>query len=205
MTDDTPQVNRMDYWESVEADAATVLGELQEDADDWDILAVDLASESEDGETLFLLVIRRKVSEDGNLIISERYYRYDLGERSGTWLSNGIERRVTGSLTTALKVLYSALSNGDLDDDDPMLIDSREDGLDHSADDLRIPVRDLDEDDQESETESQPAVGDDPDKAGWVRCQKCGENIHEKDAVQFGDGDLGQFYVHDDPEECADQ
>jgi hypothetical protein len=196
MTDDdpTPQAKRYGYWEDVEADAATVVDHLHDDADDWDILAVDVAGEAEDGRVLFLLVIRRKVSDDGNLIVSERYYRFDVTDREGSWLSNGIERRVNGSLATALKVLYSALVNGDLSDDDPMLMDSRGDGLEYDCDALREPVRDLRRDD---DSDGEPE-GRDPrlkESASGrttqtVTCEECGGEVPREDAINLG-GALG--------------
>jgi len=193
MSDDHPQAKRHDYWENVEADASTVLDQLREDADDWDILAVDLASDAEEGDVLFLLAIRRKVSEDGNLLISERYYKYDVLDREGTWLSNGIERRVTGSLGTALKVLYSALEKGDLDPDDPMFMDSREDGLDYDAEDLTTPVRDLrDDGDDGPDLDRDPRLKESGKgrTSNTVTCEECGSEVAREDAINMG-GALG--------------
>lgn len=178
-----------DYWDEVEADAASVLDQLRDDADEWDILAVDLASDAEDSRVLFLLVIRRKVSEDGNLLISERYYRYDVLDREGSWLSNGIERRVTGSLATALKVLYSALENGDLDPDDPMLMDSRGDGLDYDADPLTSPVRDLrDDGEEDDDLDRDPRLKESGSgrTTDTVTCEECGAEVPREDAINLG-------------------
>ena len=195
MTDDHVDAKRYGFWEDVEAEAATVLDHLHDDADDWDILAVDVAGEAEDGRVLFLLVIRRKVSDDGNLLISERYYRYDVTDRDGGWLSNGIERRVNGSLATALKVLYSALEQGDLSDDDPMLMDSRGDGLDYDCDALTESVRDLRRDD---DSDDDTPEGRDPrlkESASGrttqtVTCEECGGEVPREDAINLG-GALG--------------
>jgi len=187
--EDGPGARRQDYWEEIETDASTVLDQLRDDADEWDVLAVDLASDAEDGRVLFLLVIRRKVSEDGNLLVSERYYRYDVMDREGSWVSNGIERRVTGSLATALKILYTALENGDLDAEDPMVMDSRGDGLDYEAEDLTAPVRDLRDDGEE---------GDDLDRdprlkesgsgrtTDTVTCEECDAQVPREDAINLG-------------------
>lgn len=195
MTDDTPQMNPHDYWSEVEADAATVVDHIQDDADEWDILAVDVAGEAEDGRILFLLVIRRKVSDSGDLILSERYYRFDVTDRDGGWLSNGIERRVNGSLATALRVLYSALVNGDLSDDDPMLMDSRGDGLEYNSEALTAPVRDLRRDD---DSDDKPE-GRDPRlkesatsgrTSQTVVCEECGGAVGRDGAINLG-GALG--------------
>ena len=176
-------------------DGRSVVEELQDDADEWDVLAVDLASEAEDGRVLFLLVIRRKVSDDGHLLLSERYYRYDLVDREGTWLSNGIERRVSGALSTALKVLYSALDDGALDPDDPMLIDSRDhDGLSYDPADLSAAVDAL-RGDRETGGE---AVDRDPRlrESGegrtteTVTCDECGGEVARRNALNMG-GALG--------------
>jgi hypothetical protein len=187
MTDDA-EARRHDYWSEIEAEAATVLDQLREDADDWDILAVDLASDAEDGRVLFLLVIRRKMSEDGNLLISERYYRYDVMDREGSWLSNGIERRVTGSLATALKVLYAALENGDLDADDPMVMDSRGDGLDYDAEGLTAPVRDLRDHGDDGDLERDPRLKESGSgrTTATVTCEECGGEVAREEAINLG-------------------
>ena len=189
--DETVDMKPRGYWDDVKADASTVLDQLRDDADDWDILAVDLASDAEDGRVLFLLAIRRKVSEDGNLLVSERYYRYDVMDREGSWLSNGIERRVTGSLATALKVLYSALQQGDLDADDPMLMDSRGDGLDYDAEGLTTPIRDLrDDGDDGDDLDRDPRLKESASgrTTDTVTCDQCGGDVPREDAINMGGG-----------------
>lgn len=200
MTDDElKNPGQEGYWETVEQEAATVVDHLRADADDWDVIGVDVAGEADDGDTLFLLVIRRKVSNDGNLILSERYYKYDVLDRSGTWLSNGIERRVSGSLATALKVLYVALDNGDLSPDSPLLMDSRGDGLEHNADTLTKPATRLrgDDDEGDDEGDDKPQQRDPRLKESsegrttrTVTCEQCGAEIPRKDAINLG-GALG--------------
>jgi hypothetical protein len=190
MTDEQPQARREDYWEGVEDDAQTVLDQLRDDADEYDVLAVDVAGSDE--SVLFLLVLRRKVNEGGNLILSERYYRYDTDERQGTWLSNGIERRINGSLATVLKVVYSALSNGDLDADSPMLVDSRGDGLDYQPDELTTPVGTLEADDVENDRDRDPRLKQSAsgEAVETVECEECGGNVERADAINLG-GALG--------------
>ena len=197
-------MRREDYWERVAADAGSVLDHLRTDADDWDILGVDLASEADDGRVLFLLVIRRKVTDDGNLLLSERYYKYDTVDREGTWLSNGIERRVSGSLSSALKVLYAALDNGDLDADDPMVLDSRaDDGLDLDADDLTTPVRDLrdDGDDEgDDDLDRDPSMKESREQSrtpDTVICDNCGGEVPREDALNIGGGIGVDVWVHE--------
>lgn len=199
------------YWEQIATDGSgdgeTILDAIQESGPEWDVIAVDIADQSD--SSLFLLVIRRRVSDAGNLILSERYYRYDLDDREGSYLGNGIERRVTGTMGAALRVLYSAAANGDLGPDDPMLMDSRSsDGIDYTTDELTTPLDDgSDETDEEiEEVEVSSAVADEEiDKAGWVRCRRCGEAVHEDDAVKYGKGDLGEFWIHDGGCPEADQ
>lgn len=193
-----------------------LLEAVRDDADDWDVLAVDVAGE--DGDTLFALVIRRKVRGD-HLLLSERYYRFDVESGDGTWLSNGIERRVNGSLASALKVLYSAVANGDLDADDPMTVDSRDaDGLDWQSD-----VFDGEGDDVEDvetveatadarpgsesyweDVEDDEREGDvDHDASGeTVVCEECGGDVDKAHATRvetpFGD----DMWYHADVSEC---
>ena len=194
----------------------SILDTIRAESPEWDVLAVDIADET-DG-VLYLLVIRRRVGESGNLVLSERYFRYDVEEDSGTYLSNGIERRVTGSLGAALRVLYAATTNGDTDPESPMLMDSREDGLDYNPEELTEPVETLTGSVEESEpdvpvdarsvdVEDAPVSKPDPDRSGWVRCKKCGGTLPEEDAVLFSDGPpLGEMWVHSDgcPEEDDD-
>ena len=187
----------------------TLLDTIRAESPEWDVLAVDIADET-DG-VLYLLVIRRRVGESGNLVLSERYFRFDTESGEGTYLSNGIERRVTGSLGAALRVLYAATTNGDTDPDDPMLMDSREDGLSYNPEELvsepigteveETPV------DARSVEEDDPVAQSEPDRSGWVRCKRCGETLPEEDAVLFSEGPpLGDIWIHGDgcPEEDKD-
>ena len=180
----------------------TLLDVIRSEGPEWDILGVDVVDETDDG-TLFLLVIRRRVGESGNLILSERYFRYDPSEPDGaTYLSNGIERRITGSLGAALRVLYAATTNGDVDPDSPMLMDSRGDGLDYSPEELVEPLGDLldDESDEVDFVDERP-VDDEPeevDRDGWVRCKRCDDVIPEEEALLFSSGPpLGEVWVHE--------
>jgi hypothetical protein len=182
-----------DYWEQYNQE--TVAEHIQEHSGDWDILAIIAAGTDEN--TLFCTVIRRKVSDDGSLILSERYYRYDREQQDGGWLQNGIERRVSGRLATALKVVYSAV--GDLNPDNPMLVDSQGDGLDYNPDSLTEQVEhdrdDRDEDAPEKSVTDQQV------------CMKCEQPASREDMVCMS-GDLGDIWVHQDgcpePEQEAD-
>ena len=184
----------------------TVLDVIRSDSPEWDVLAVDIADESDDG-TLFLLVIRRRIGDGGHMILSERYYRYNPEDRSGTYLSNGIERRVSGALGAALRVLYSATTNGDTDPDDPMLMDSRGDGLSYQPGELVDPIEDESEEvpvDARSVEEDDPVSLPEPERESWVRCKRCGGTLPEEDATLFSDGPpLGEIWIHSDgcPEE----
>jgi hypothetical protein len=183
-----------DYWEQYNQE--TVAEHIQANSGDWDVLAIVAAGTDE--STLFCTVVRRKVSDDGSLILSERYYRYDSEQQSGGWLQNGIERRVTGHLATALKVVYSALENGDLNPDNPMLVDSR-DGLDYNPDSLTEQVE-QERDDRDESTPEKSVT--DPEV-----CMKC-EQPASKENMSCMSGDLGDIWVHQDgcpePEQEAD-
>ena len=231
-----------DYWESLPDGGSedlpdTILSEICSDAEEYgfDVIAVDVADKSD--SEIYCLVIRRKVSDSGDLILSERYYRYDLDERAGSFTSNGIERRVGGSMIAALRVLYASLGNGDAAPDDPMLLDSTDSGLKHEAPDLTDPTlldpdTDTDSDEQDLDTDTDSDEQDDdrlldgdtefndlltdkwladrglldePDRKGWVICRRCGSEVREDDAVQFGSGDLGEYWIHDDPDKCDGQ
>lgn len=185
---------RREDWDQFETDQQTIVDQIRESGPEWDVLAVDLADQSD--EVLFLLVIRRRVSDEGNMILSERYYRYDLDAREGSYLSNGIERRLTGSMAAALRVLYAATTNGDVDPDDPMLMDSRGDGLNYHPEELTDPLGELLDDDLNGDAETL-STSDEPDREGWVRCRRCDEAIHKDEAIQFGKGDLGEFWIHE--------
>ena len=188
----------------------SILDTIRAESPEWDVLAVDIADKN-DG-VLYLIVIRRRVGESGNMILSERYFRYDVEEDSGTYLSNGIERRVTGALGAALRVLYSATTNGDTDPDDPMLMDSRGDGLSYNPEELTEPVETLTDSsidpdvpvDARSVEEDDPVSLSEPERESWVRCKRCGGTLPEEDAVLFSEGPpLGDIWIHSDgcPEE----
>ena len=182
----------------------SLLEVIRDESPEWDVLAVDIADESDDG-VLYLLVIRRRVGESGNLVLSERYFRFDTESGEGTYLSNGIERRVTGALGAALRVLYAATTNGDTNPESPMLMDSRDDGLDYNPEELTESLTDLSETTPETPVdaravdETDPVAQSEPDRSGWVRCKRCGETLPETDAVLFSDGPpLGEIWVHSD-------
>lgn len=207
-----------DYWDQLPDGGSedlpdTILSDITADASEYgfDVLAVDVADRTD--SELYCLVIRRKVSDSGDLIMSERYYRYDLDEREGSFTGNGIERRVGGSMIAALRVLYASLGNGDAVPESPMLLDSTGDGLQHEAPELTDPELLIEDDsdeeddlDAEEETPVDPAVAaDEPDRKSWVRCRRCGEELPEEDAVHYGQGDLGDFWIHDSAADCEDQ
>lgn len=188
--------------EDVAADGGldeTVVDVVREAAPEWDILAVDVADDL--GDALLLLVYRRKVSDEGNLILSERYFRFDeTVPAESEFTKNGIERRVVGGLGTFLKVAYAALANGDLSPDDPMLVDSREGTLDYNPEVLVDALGDALSEDEEDTDEvvdhSREVVEGDGREA---ECEKCGKTgIVGEDLVNFGGGIVDAF-VHDGP------
>ena len=207
-----------------DGDGRTLLDVIQQESPEWDILAVDIADRS--GEEVYCLVIRRRVSEEGNMILSERYFKADLSDLSGGYLGNGIERRITGNLASALRVLYAATTDGSLDPDSPMLMDSTGEGITYHPEDLTEPIGSITEVEEEiteetdtseqpetkeidteqfvddrpaeaTETEASETTEEELAKRGLVRCEKCGETVDKEEAVQFGKGDLGDFWIHD--------
>lgn len=193
-----------------DGDGRTLLDIIQSESSEWDILAVDIADR--DGDSVFCLVVRRRVSEQGNMILSERYFLADLEDLSGGYLKNGIERRVTGSLGVALRVLYAAATDGNLDPEEPMLLDSTGDGLSYHPDELTEPIGligDVETETSEEFIDARPAEETEASeeelaKRGLVRCERCGETVDKEEAVQFGKGDLGDFWIHQNgcPEEA---
>jgi hypothetical protein len=198
-----------------DGDGRTLLDVIEAESPEWDILAVDIADRN--GSTVWCLVIRRRVSDEGNMILSERYFQADLGDLTGGYIDNGIERRITGSLGAALRVLYAATTDGTLDPDSPMLIDSTHEdreGLTYQPEELTEPITPASEVEEESETsdviEQEPetreiemvdrkgSTSEEPDLSeGEVECKRCGETVDKSEAVQFGRGDLGEFWIHD--------
>jgi formylmethanofuran dehydrogenase subunit E len=84
-----------------------------------------------------------------------------------------------------------------------MLMDSREDGLSYNPEELvsepigteveETPV------DARSVEEDDPVSLPEPDRESWVRCKRCGETLHEEDAVLFSEGPpLGDIWIHGD-------
>lgn len=213
-----------DYWEQdFETDGGeeTILDDIRASAPDWDILSATISGEAEDGRVLFVLVVRRRANEDGHLILSERYVRVDLDaddrDDRVSWLSNGIERRMQGSLAAALRVLYAATTNGDTDPEDPMLIDSREDGLHYSPDELTQSVSELLPEEDEPEIErtdsgakrvsARESVSEQANEMQQARsapkCQSCGRAIEDRDAATNLGSALGKdTWVH---HRCPDE
>lgn len=201
----------LDYWEGLATDGGadeTLLDEVRADAPEWDVLGVDVVDVSEAEDMIFLLVFRRKVSDEGHLILSERYYIYDLAAADGYFTGNGIERRVGGSLGKALRVMYAALEDG-IDPENPMMLDSRGEGLDHDPDALAAPLddmlervdeelgrRDRDDDEREVVDHSDEVVEEDT-PTDEVECEKCGKKGPREDMENFGGGVLDAF-VHED-------
>lgn len=211
-----------DYWEQLpDGGEETILDEIRASAPDWDILSATISGDAESGRVLFVLVVRRRVNEDGNLILSERYVRVDLDaddpDERVSWIDNGIERRMQGSLAAALRVLYAATTNGDTDPEDPMLIDSREDGLHYSPDELTESVSELlpDEDDPEIErtdsgakrVSARESVSEQANEMQQARsdpkCQSCGRAIEDRDqATNLGSALGKDTWVH---HRCPDE
>lgn len=179
----------------------TLVDVIREEAPEWDILAVDVTDRADDG-TLFLIVIRRRVSENGDLILSERYFRFNPeAPEESTFLKNGIERRVTGALGPALRVLYAATGNGDTDPENPMLIDSRGDGLNYEPETLVDPLEPEEETPEfvDRRGVEEESVEEEPvERKGWVRCKRCGEALPKDDGILFSEGPpLGEMWIHD--------
>jgi len=210
---------RREDWEQFETDggdepAETILDEIRASSPEWDVLSGTISGDAEDGRVLFVLVLRRRVNDDGHLILSERYVKIDLDADEDdrvTWLSNGIERRMQGSLGAALRVLYAATTNGDTDPEDPMLIDSRSDGLSYQPEELTDPIEDLVGSDDEPEVERTESgakrvaanqsvseqANDLQQARSGIKCNECGRAIEDRDAAVNLGGALGKdLWVH---------
>jgi hypothetical protein len=195
MSDDGAQAMREDYWSGVEREGKALLDHLRDDADEWDVRGAVVTGEDDDG-TLYLLALRTRVGDAG-LLLSERFYRFDPATCEGSWTGNGVTRRVQGSLIPALKVLYAAMADGEAATDDPMLLDSREEGLDHGPELLTAPAGDLasDEDDgdgfdqlREDADTRRSVEGDPNDQPATVTCEKCDAELSRSEAVNMGSG-----------------
>lgn len=183
------------YWEHLAQEEESITEHVEERTDDgWRIHAVMLTDTDDEGN-LYLLVIRSRVGDNGNLILSERYFVADPIDpwRDGTgYTSNGIERRVSGGgMMNALKVAYAAVSDG-VGDDKTLVMEADDENIQYDTDLLTEPLRDLraerKDPHQSVENEEQPET---------VECDDCGQEVPREGAVNIG-MDLGiDAWVHE--------
>lgn len=216
MSGEDPGHRKTGWWEELDSspdaeDLDLSVEELIEERteDRWDIRSIMLADR--DGATLFCIVIRSGAGDSGQLLLDERYFRVDLSDPwsdSSGYSSNGICRRINGQgAMLGLKVAYTALADSGLDIK-RQITKAANGELVYNAEELTEPIDELlgidgPESDSESDSEgsgsgarSSEAV-EQPDRKGWVRCQKCGETLPEQDATQFSSGPpLGDVWVH---------
>lgn len=163
---------------------------------EWTVHSVILSDESE--ERLYLLVHRSTDADNGDLILEERYFTLSLEDpRESGYSDNGISRRVSrlGTLI-GLRIAYSALSDEISEgvESNTLSIEAVNGHVDHSPDTLEREISEqLDLPDSWRESE----IPDTPTTPGLVLCRRCDTEIPKAEAVQFGSGDLGQFWVCD--------
>ena len=194
MTNDTPQVNRMDYWEQLDASQQTVVEAIDNAEQGWTVHAVVISGESADD--LFATVIRSREGDEG-LLLSERMVRIpkEISDPSEIgMLDNTITRRVCGPLAQALLKGYARADNDGLDPDEqdapPLTLDAR---------------GELSED----PSELLDGIGEDPHErrrkaaressTEYVECVECGEQAEKSDAVNLGSALGKDSWVHAGP------
>jgi len=175
--------------------------------EDYEIHAAILSDRSE--TTLYLLVVRSRYGRSGDLILEERYFSIDLTDplESSGYSDNGISRRISrlGSLL-GLRIAYSAVADqirGDVDVD-PLSLRSHNGSIEQGADDLDLEIAELLDLPDDWRSDSAPDVPEET-APGMVVCRRCSEQIPESEALQFGSGDLGEFWICDrDKRSCEE-
>ena len=184
------------YWGRLSQEEESITEHVEERTDDdWRIHGVVL-TDSDDEGNLYLLVVRSRVGDSGNLILSERYFLADPIDpwREGTgYTSNGIERRVSGGgMMTALKVAYTAVSDG-LAEDTTLVMEADDEGIQYDTDLLTEPLRDL-----RAERKDPHQSVEQDDQPETVECDDCGQELPREEAVNIG-MDLGiDAWVHEE-------
>lgn len=188
--DDRGQAMRQDYWQTLETTAADLLLDA---ADEWTIHAATVAGLADDGETVFLAVVRSRLGDAG-LLLSLRYARVDLLDRSVSWTDNGTEMRVNGPLTQALARSFARADSEGLagaQDSDPLLLSVTEDGaVTEDPDLLTTPLPNLrgDSDDVEDGRDPRLKESREGNTSETVTCQQCGGEVAREDAINIGGG-----------------
>jgi len=160
--------------------------------------AVTVTGETEDAT--YLLVVRTAPHE-GDLMLKERYFAVDEDEQEGWWMSNGINRRVTGDFSafatsmvrSYARVQQVAKAQSDEDMDmpgrDPLLSDAREGRGSEVEFRLTSPLGEEPEED-EDELEETPisdrrhTVPEDADAEGEGRAANARESVDPEGGVQ---------------------
>jgi len=230
MTDDRP----LGYWEDLAEEAPepaegvdsedlsmSVVELVEERTDDmWSVDSILLSDRGDDG-TMYLLIVRHGVGDNGSLLLDERYFSVDprdpFAEGSG-YSQNGITRTVSGEgMMRGLKVAYSAVSDSLESDLGGPVMEAQNGGLDHRPETLLEPLETLlKTEEEDSEEDSEESAEDSPEPAepvakdGWARCKRCGEEVRtdRDDVTEFSSGPpLGDVYIHSGgcPEEETDE
>jgi hypothetical protein len=181
---------REDYWDGLEDSAVDLLLDA---ADEWTIHAATVAGKTDDGDTLFLAVVRSRLGDAG-LLLSLRYATVDLLDRSVSWSDNGVEMRVSGPLTQALARSFARADSDGLagaQDTDPLALSVVEDGAVREDPDLLTrPLSTLRGDESSVEDGRDPRLKEsrEGNTSDTVTCEQCGGQVPREDAINIGGG-----------------
>ena len=190
------------YWSEVETASEPLLDLLADAAgEDWDLRGAIVTGESDDGETLFTLVLRHRVGDAGLVVrLGFATVSLDRPEDPVSWTDNFLDMRVQGSLPAALTLLFNEQSMGDTRD--PLALDARPTSPEEDAEVLTAPWREVstvrEEDATAPETASTSSTQsstktEEPDV---VRCEKCGAEVDVEEAESFGGFGDSEAWVH---------
>jgi len=186
---DGHDARRENYWETV---GKTALDLLLDRSDEWHIHAATVAGLAEGDDVAFLAVVRSRLGDAG-LLLSLRYARVDLLDRSVAWTDNGIEMRVSGPLTEALARSFARADSDGLagaQEQDPLLLSVVEDGACAEDPDLLTQPLDHQRDDGEDVEGRDPRLKEsrEGNTSETVTCEQCGADVPREDAINIGGG-----------------
>jgi len=203
----TPDDRPLGYWDELAAGSKPLVELIQEAAgEDWTVRGAIVPGESDDGETLFTLVLRHRVGDAG-LVVRLGFCTVSLDEPQDpvSWSEdNYLDMRVQGCLPDALALLFTSDGMGDLED--PTTIDARKANV-TAGENAEV----LEQDFQEVSTVEERDVGQsssDHDRdtsesvepgetSDTVRCEDCGKKIPREEAENFGSDGFGvDVWVH---------
>jgi len=184
---------REGYWSEVDQATSPLLDLLSEESGaEWSLRGAAVTGESEDGQTLFVLVLRHRVGDAG-LVVRLGYATVSLDspEDPVAWSDNFLDMRIQGTLPDALSLLFSEGGMGDTQD--PLALDARTaTSPEEDAEVLTAPWRDVSTVEEEL-PEEEPRSAQDPRESvehtetpETVQCHKCGTTLDVEDAENFG-------------------